>query len=39
VGAFSKVAAKGDLKAAGAAFKTLSDTCKGCHKDFRKEEK
>jgi cytochrome c556 len=37
--AFAKTAATGDLKAAGAAFKTLSDTCKGCHKDFRKEEK
>lgn len=37
--AFAKVAAGGDAKAAGAAFKTLSDACKGCHKDFRKEEK
>jgi cytochrome c556 len=37
--AFTKAAATGDLKAAGAAFKTLSDSCKACHKDFRKEEK
>ncbi len=36
--AFAK-AAGGDAKAALAKFKELSDSCKACHKDFRKEEK
>jgi len=36
--AFAK-AAGGDTKAALAKFKELSDSCKACHKDFRKEEK
>lgn len=34
--AFAKAAQGGD---AGAAFKALGETCKGCHKDFRREEK
>lgn len=34
--AFAKATQGGD---AGAAFKALGDTCKGCHKDFRREEK
>jgi cytochrome c556 len=33
--AFAKVAQGGS---AGAAFKALGDTCKGCHKDFRRKE-
>ena len=37
--AFAKVAAAGDAKAAGGKFKELSESCKACHKDFRKEEK
>ncbi len=37
--AFAKVAAGGDMKAASAKFKELSDSCKACHKDYRKEEK
>ncbi len=36
--AFAKVAG-GDMKTASAKFKELSDSCKACHKDFRKEEK
>lgn len=36
--AFAK-AAGGDAKAALAKFKELQDSCKACHKDFRKEEK
>jgi len=36
--AFAK-AAGGDPKAALGKFKELSDSCKACHKDFRKEEK
>jgi cytochrome c556 len=36
--AFAK-AAGGDAKTALAKFKELSDSCKACHKDFRKEEK
>jgi cytochrome c556 len=32
-------AAGGDPKAALGKFKELSDSCKACHKDFRKEEK
>lgn len=36
--AFAK-AAGGDAKVALAKFKELSDSCKACHKDFRKEEK
>ena len=28
----------GDVKAAGPAFKALADSCKACHKDFRKED-
>jgi cytochrome c556 len=37
--AFAKAVASGDAKAYGAKFKELSDSCKACHKDFRKEEK
>lgn len=37
--AFGKSVAAGDTKAQLAAFKELADSCKACHKDFRKEEK
>ncbi len=37
--AFAKIAGGGDMKAALAKFKELSDSCKTCHKDYRKEEK
>ncbi len=37
--AFAKAAAGNDPKAAAAAFKNLSEACKACHKDFRKEQK
>lgn len=37
--AFTKAVASGDAKAYGAKLKELSDACKECHKDFRKEEK
>lgn len=37
--AFAKAASGGDMKAALAKFKELSDSCKACHKDYRKEEK
>lgn len=37
--ALVKLVAGGDNKAVGAKFKELQDSCKACHKDFRKEEK
>ena len=37
--AFAKSVAAGDSKRYTASFKELSDSCKACHKDFRKEEK
>ena len=37
--ALAKTVAAGDSKNYGARFKELSDSCKACHKDFRKEEK
>lgn len=37
--ALAKTVAAGDSKNYGARFKELSDTCKACHKDYRKEEK
>lgn len=37
--AFAKAVASGDSKKFGPGFKELSDSCKACHKDFRKEEK
>lgn len=37
--ALVKLVAGGDNKAIGAKFKELQDSCKACHKDFRKEEK
>ena len=37
--AFAKVAKGGDQKAIGASFKELGESCKACHKEFRKEEK
>ncbi len=37
--AFAKAAGSGDMKLAGAKFKELVDSCKACHKDYRKEEK
>ena len=36
---FAKAAMTGDTQVATAKFKELSDACKSCHKDFRKEEK
>jgi cytochrome c556 len=37
--ALVKSVAGGDNKAIGAKFKELQDSCKACHKDYRKEEK
>jgi cytochrome c556 len=37
--ALAKTVAAGDSKSYAARFKELSDSCKGCHKDYRKEEK
>jgi len=37
--ALAKTVAAGDSKSYAARFKELSDSCKACHKDFRKEEK
>jgi cytochrome c556 len=37
--ALAKAVSGGDNKVIGAKFKELSDSCKACHKDFRKEEK
>jgi len=37
--AFAKVAAGGDKTKTAAAFKALNESCKACHKDFRKEKK
>ena len=37
--ALAKVVATGDSKNYAARFKELSDSCKACHKDYRKEEK
>jgi cytochrome c556 len=37
--ALAKTVAAGDSKNYAARFKELSDSCKACHKDFRKEEK
>ena len=37
--AFAKVVATGDAKSYGLKFKELVDSCKACHKDYRKEEK
>lgn len=37
--AFAKAAAGGDGKAQLAAFRELSDSCKACHTDFRKEQR
>ena len=36
---FAKAVMAGDTQAYAAKFKELSDGCKACHKDFRKEEK
>jgi len=36
--AFLKVVKAGDDKAIGEAFKKLGETCKGCHKPFRKKQ-
>lgn len=36
--AFLKVVKAGDDKAIGEAFKQLGETCKGCHKTFRKKQ-
>jgi cytochrome c556 len=36
--ALAKAVAGGDRKAIEARFKELSDSCKACHKDFRKEQ-
>ncbi len=37
--AFAKAVATGDAKSYGPKFKELADSCKACHKDYRKEEK
>ena len=37
--ALAKTVATGDSKSYAARFKELSDSCKACHKDYRKEEK
>ena len=37
--ALAKAVAANDTKNYGARFKDLSESCKSCHKDFRKEEK
>ncbi len=37
--AFARTVAAGDSKNYAARFKELSDSCKACHKDYRKEEK
>jgi len=37
--ALAKAVAANDTRNYGARLKELSDSCKGCHKDFRKEEK
>jgi len=36
---FAKAVMAGDTQAAAAKYKELSEACKACHKDFRKEEK
>jgi len=38
-GALVKAVAANDSKNYGARFKDVADSCKACHKDFRKEEK
>jgi cytochrome c556 len=37
--ALAKAVAANDSKNYGARFKDVAETCKACHKDFRKEEK
>jgi cytochrome c556 len=37
--ALAKTVAAGDSKNYAARFKELNEACKGCHKEFRKEEK
>lgn len=37
--ALGKAVAAGDTKSYPVHFKALAETCKACHKDFRKEEK
>jgi cytochrome c556 len=37
-GALAKAVAANDSKNYGARFKDVADSCKACHKDFRKEE-
>ena len=37
--ALARAVAAGDSKNYAARFKELSDSCKACHKDYRKEEK
>ncbi len=36
---FAKAVMTGDTQVYSAKFKELGETCKSCHKDFRKEEK
>jgi len=38
-GALAKAVAANDSKNYGARFKDVADSCKACHKDYRKEEK
>lgn len=39
VDALAKAVAANDSKNYGARFKDVADSCKACHKDYRKEEK
>jgi cytochrome c556 len=39
VEAFAKAVQGGNQQAMAASFKDMGEGCKGCHKDFRKEEK
>ncbi|MCR4300279.1 MAG: cytochrome c [Sulfuricaulis sp.] len=39
VAAFAKAVQSGNPQAITASFKDMGEACKGCHKDFRKEEK
>lgn len=39
VNALAKAVAANDSKNYGARFKDVADSCKACHKDYRKEEK
>jgi cytochrome c556 len=38
VGAFAKAVQAGNQQSIEASFKELGESCKACHKDFRKEK-